>query len=117
MLVGYDGHTIYRVYLPDEEKIIRIKDLRIEENADGKAGSHATSYDAITTSQGDITSKTPPPMPGSETLLNPTPPSPYAEPSSLYSNRIRPDIKTAKTLRRGYEQRCASTPISANRGP
>lgn len=26
MLVGYDGHTIYRVYLPDEEEIIRIKD-------------------------------------------------------------------------------------------
>lgn len=36
MLIGYDGHTIYRVYLHDEEKIIRVKGLRIEENADRK---------------------------------------------------------------------------------
>ena len=89
MLLGYDGHTIYRVYLPDEEKIIRIKDLRIEENADGKADSHVTSYDAITASQGDITSNTPPPMPRSETLLNPTPPFPYAEPSSASYTQTR----------------------------
>ncbi len=39
MLVGYDGHTIYHVYLSDKEKAICIKDLEIEENADGKADS------------------------------------------------------------------------------
>ena len=50
MLVGCDGHTNYRVYLPDEEKVIRIKDLKIVENADGKADSQLTSYNAITAS-------------------------------------------------------------------
>lgn len=59
MLVGYDNHTIYRVYLPDEEKIIRIKDLRTVENADGKADSHITHYDAIEAPQAYITSNTP----------------------------------------------------------
>ena len=29
MLLGYDRHTIYCVYLPDEKKVIRIKDLKI----------------------------------------------------------------------------------------
>ncbi len=30
-LVGFDGHTIYRVYIKDQNKVIRIKDLRIYE--------------------------------------------------------------------------------------
>lgn len=39
MLVGHNGHTIYCVYLPDKEKIISIKDLRIVENVDKKTNS------------------------------------------------------------------------------
>ena len=28
-LVGYDGHTIHRVHIKDQNKVIRVKDLRI----------------------------------------------------------------------------------------
>lgn len=84
MLVGYNGHIIYRVYLPDEEKIIQIKDLRIVDNIDRKADSHVTSYDAITASKDYNTSNTPQFTlhlssqfkPYLKILLNPTPPSP-----------------------------------------
>lgn len=96
MLVGYDGHIIYRVYLPDKEKIICINNLKIVENEEGKADSHVTSYNAITASQDDIISNTP----CSKTLFNfPTPsPSyaensspfpPYAEPSSFFYTQTR----------------------------
>lgn len=33
MLVGYDGRTIYRVYLEKDKIVIRVKDLRIHEDA------------------------------------------------------------------------------------
>ena len=42
MLVRYNDHTIYRVYLPDKKKVIQIKDLKIVENADRKADSQLT---------------------------------------------------------------------------
>ena len=59
MLVEYDGYTIYHVYLPNEEKVICIKDLKIVENVDRKVDSQLTSYNVITTSQDDITSNIP----------------------------------------------------------
>lgn len=31
-LVGYNGHTIHRVYIKDQNKVIRVKDLRIFED-------------------------------------------------------------------------------------
>ena len=48
MLVGYDGTTIYRVFLEDEMKVIRIKDLRIFENPTQKDSTDLPEY------QGDI---------------------------------------------------------------
>ena len=50
MLVAYDNHTIYHVYLPDKEKVICIKDLKIVKNADKKADNQLTYYNAITAS-------------------------------------------------------------------
>ena len=50
MHIEYDSHTIYHLYLPDKEKIICIKDLKIVENADEKADSQLISYNAITAS-------------------------------------------------------------------
>ena len=47
VLVGYDGETIYRIYLHDEGKVICIKDLKIYENVDEKEESQVTGYDAI----------------------------------------------------------------------
>lgn len=38
VLVGYDGHTIYRVYIKDQQKVIRVKDLRIFEGSDYDPG-------------------------------------------------------------------------------
>lgn len=59
MLVGYDSHTIYRVYLPNEEKVICIKDLKIIEYADRKADSQLITHNMIVAVQGDITGNTP----------------------------------------------------------
>lgn len=75
MLIGYDGHTIYRVYLSDEEKVIRIKDLKIVENADRKADSQVASYNAITVSQSyikDNTASSPPHLQQSSPVFPPT---------------------------------------------
>ena len=33
-LVGYDGHTIYRVHIKEQNKVIRVKDLRIFEDCE-----------------------------------------------------------------------------------
>lgn len=43
-LVGYDGHTIYRVYLKDQKKVIRVKDLRIFEDYASKASTELPDY-------------------------------------------------------------------------
>lgn len=45
-LVGYDGKTIYRVFLERSQSIIRVKDLSIHEDAIAK-DSTELSYDAI----------------------------------------------------------------------
>ena len=38
-LVGFDGHTIYRVYIKDQNKVIRVKDLRIYKDITSKTTS------------------------------------------------------------------------------
>lgn len=48
MLVRYDSHIIYRIYLSDEEKVICIKNLKIMENINTKDNSQLISYNAIT---------------------------------------------------------------------
>lgn len=108
MLVGYDGHTIYCVYLPDKEKIIRIKDLKIVENVDGKADSHVVFYDAIAASRDDT-----------------IPPSSFNTPQPIQSNLITPPLsntqtrsgrvtKLPKRYDAGTSNNVQNTPISAN---
>ena len=43
-LVGYDGHTIYRVYIKEQNKVIRVKDLRIFEDYESKSASELPDY-------------------------------------------------------------------------
>ena len=40
MLVGYNKHTIYRVFIEKDQKVIRVKDLRIFEDARPKEELH-----------------------------------------------------------------------------
>lgn len=50
-LVGYDGHTIYRVFLEDSNKIVRVKDLRIHEDVIPKQNTNLPTYEAIMTEE------------------------------------------------------------------
>ena len=45
VLVGYDGHTIYRVYIKDQKKVIRVKGLRIFEDYETKTSTDLPDYD------------------------------------------------------------------------
>ncbi len=47
LLVGYDGYSIYRVYLEKYVKVIRIKDLRIFKDASTKPETSLPIYDAV----------------------------------------------------------------------
>lgn len=47
LLVGYDGHSIYRVYLEKDVKVIQIKDLKIFEDASTKTKTSLPIYNAI----------------------------------------------------------------------
>jgi hypothetical protein len=47
MLVGYDGHTIYRVYLENPERIIRVKDLRVVEDTVAKPSTLLPTWNAL----------------------------------------------------------------------
>ncbi len=42
--MGYDGHTIYRVYLKDQKKVIRVKDLRIFQDYVTKSSTRLADY-------------------------------------------------------------------------
>ena len=44
VLVGYDGHTIYRVQIKDQKKVIQVKYLRIFEDYKTKASSELPDY-------------------------------------------------------------------------
>lgn len=50
-LVGYDGHTIYRVYIQEQNKVIHIKDLRIFEDYETKTETSLLAYQNIPTFQ------------------------------------------------------------------
>ncbi len=45
VLVGYNGHTIYRVHIKDQKKVIRVKDLRIFEDDETKTSTELPDYD------------------------------------------------------------------------
>ena len=47
--VGYDGHTIYRVFLKQDNAIIRAKDLQILEDTVSKNETSLPTYEAIMT--------------------------------------------------------------------
>ena len=54
-LVGYNGHTIYRVHIKEQNKVIRVKDLRIFENYKSKSATNLPDYDnGMPTIQGFI---------------------------------------------------------------
>lgn len=44
-LVGYDGHTIYRVHIKEQNKVIRVKDLRIFKYYERKSATKLPDYD------------------------------------------------------------------------
>lgn len=58
MLVRYKDHIICYIYLPNKEKIIQIKKLRIIKSVDRKVHSYITFYDAIIVSKDYNTSNT-----------------------------------------------------------
>ncbi len=43
--VGFDGHTIYRVHIEDQNKVIRVKDLWIFEDISAKTNSTLPNFD------------------------------------------------------------------------
>ena len=43
-LVGFDGHIIYSVYIKDQNKVIRVKDLRIFEVITSKAATSFSNF-------------------------------------------------------------------------
>lgn len=43
-LVGFGGHTIYHVYLEEQSKVIKIKDLQIYEDHVSKDSTHLPTY-------------------------------------------------------------------------
>lgn len=51
-LVGFDGHTIYRVHIEDQNKVIRVKDLRIFEDIISKATTSLPDFDGKPTFDG-----------------------------------------------------------------
>ena len=46
-LVGYDGHTIYRVYLERPERVVHVKDLRIIEDTTAKCSTEIPTWDSV----------------------------------------------------------------------
>ena len=53
ILVGYNGHTIYRVYIREQQKVIWVKDLWIFKNYKAKKSIKLTDYsDNMPTFQG-----------------------------------------------------------------
>ncbi len=55
-LVGYDSHTIYRVHIREQNKVIRIKDLRIFEDYKTKTSTDLPDYKNTPTFQGSLLS-------------------------------------------------------------
>lgn len=51
-LVGFDGHTIYRVHIEEQNRVIRVKDLRIFEDIEIKENTLLPSYENEPTFQG-----------------------------------------------------------------
>lgn len=51
-LIGYDGHTIYRVHIQEQNKVIRIKDLCIFEDYETKTETSLLVYQDTLTFQG-----------------------------------------------------------------
>lgn len=51
-LVGYDGDTIYRVFIREQNKVIRVKDLRIFEDYETKTFTALPDYNGRPTFEG-----------------------------------------------------------------
>ena len=51
-LVGYDSHTIHRIHIKDQNKVIRVKDLRIFEDFETKHFTNLPDYEDKPTFEG-----------------------------------------------------------------
>lgn len=51
-LVGYDGHTIYRVFIREQDKVIRVKDLQIFEDKSEKVSITIPNFEGKPTFEG-----------------------------------------------------------------
>lgn len=51
-LVGYDGHTIYRVFIKEQNKVIRVKDLCIYKDHNTKSATNLPHFENTLTFQG-----------------------------------------------------------------
>lgn len=51
-LVGYDGHTIYRVFIQEQDKVIRVKDLQISEDTSEKVSTTLPDFEEKPTFEG-----------------------------------------------------------------
>lgn len=51
-LVGFDGHTIYRIHIEEQNQVIRVKDLRIFKDTEIKENTLLPSYENEPTFQG-----------------------------------------------------------------
>ena len=50
--VGFDGHTIYRVHIEDQNKVIRVKDLWIYADITSKVTTSLPDFEGISTFDG-----------------------------------------------------------------
>ena len=100
VLVGYDGETIYCVYLPDKGKVIHIKDLKIHENTDEKEDSQVTGYDAIMAPDNDKSH----PTSTSSSLSSPTLP-PIISTLLPLASEITLNTNLPKKTRSGHNSR------------
>lgn len=51
-LVRYDGHTIYRVFIQEQDKVIRVKDLQIFEDTSKKTSTSLLDFKGKPTFEG-----------------------------------------------------------------
>jgi hypothetical protein len=122
-LVGYDGSTIYRVYIQDDQAIVRIKDLRIVEDADPKNATAIQTYEGIMVSgkQGRLADQVSLPEPESTHISKAPVSATIPGKPKISSGRTHPDklpedvpIKTASGRTSRPPNRLHETQVNEN---
>lgn len=127
-LVGLDGHTIYRVYIEEQAKVIRIKDLRIFEDYEPKEATDLPTYEKTPTFRGfpagdndddkDMAKRTPATdapstSPPSRMGIDSAPKSPLHQspvPKSRAGRTIKPTVKA----RQMFSKKTPPTPLQTD---